>query len=104
MGWRHAFWHDLRGRSSRRRHNLFTGSQFNAFKEQYYFCALYNCSDGDGPEAGMIAFKGMLYGTAYGGGNYGGGVAFSLIRKPARRRCCMPLAAKEMDQDHKLFC
>jgi uncharacterized repeat protein (TIGR03803 family) len=45
----------------------------------YDFCSLPNCSDGTGPEAGLIADKhGMLYSTTSGGGTAGHGTVFKL--------------------------
>ena len=44
----------------------------------YSFCSLSNCSDGDGPLAGLIADReGAFYGTTSGGGN-GVGIVFKL--------------------------
>jgi uncharacterized repeat protein (TIGR03803 family) len=40
----------------------------------YSFCSQSGCKDGIYPShAGLIYVNGMLYGTAFGGGNYGGG-------------------------------
>jgi uncharacterized repeat protein (TIGR03803 family) len=45
----------------------------------YHFCSLNNCTDGDGPVAGLIFDKkGNLYGTTGGGGAYGAGTVFKL--------------------------
>ena len=52
----------------------------NVFRQRYYFCNLYNCSDGEEPNSGLIDSKGTLYGTAY-GGTYNSGVVFSFDRK-----------------------
>ena len=45
----------------------------------YNFCSLPNCSDGTGPEAGLIADKrGALYSTTSGGGSASHGTVFKL--------------------------
>ena len=47
----------------------------------YDFCSeymYYACSDGEGPQAGLINLGGRLYGTTTGGGSKGDGVVFSL--------------------------
>jgi uncharacterized repeat protein (TIGR03803 family) len=61
-----------------------TGSE----KVVYSFCSQPNCADGAGPEASLIAVKGMLYGTTGGGGTnmssnceIGCGTVFSLDPK-----------------------
>ena len=47
------------------------------------FCAQTNCTDGDGPTAGLIAdASGNLFGTAGGGGAYGYGTVFE-VKKTA---------------------
>jgi uncharacterized repeat protein (TIGR03803 family) len=53
-------------------------AQSGAFKKQYYFCNLFDCSDGAGPNSGLLAIQGTIYGTAGGGGAHNGGVVFSL--------------------------
>jgi uncharacterized repeat protein (TIGR03803 family) len=46
------------------------------------FCSLANCSDGEGPAAGLIFDKaGNLYGTTLASGAYGRGVVFKLTPK-----------------------
>ena len=47
----------------------------------YSFCSQPNCADGQYPFAGLIAVKGMLYGTTNFGGAYGYGTAFALDPK-----------------------
>jgi len=45
----------------------------------YDFCSLPNCSDGSGPQAGLIAEKkGALYSTTEGGGSERHGTVFKL--------------------------
>jgi uncharacterized repeat protein (TIGR03803 family) len=45
----------------------------------YNFCSLPNCSDGTGPQAGLIADKhGVLYSTTIGGGTAGHGTVFKV--------------------------
>ena len=45
----------------------------------YQFCSLPNCSDGSGPQAGLIADgKGALYSTTEGGGSERHGTVFKL--------------------------
>jgi uncharacterized repeat protein (TIGR03803 family) len=44
----------------------------------YAFCTQSNCVDGATPYAGLIAYKGMLYGTTVAGGAYKAGTVFSL--------------------------
>jgi uncharacterized repeat protein (TIGR03803 family) len=45
----------------------------------YHFCSLNNCSDGSGPEAGMVLdSSGNLYGTTVTGGKFNHGVLFKL--------------------------
>jgi uncharacterized repeat protein (TIGR03803 family) len=46
----------------------------------YSFCAQQNCADGDEPVANLVNVKGVLYGTATGGGSHNLGVVFSLTR------------------------
>jgi hypothetical protein len=49
-------------------------------KVLYCFCSANNCTDGDGPFAGMIFDKaGNVYGTTVGGGTNGTGTVFELI-------------------------
>jgi len=48
----------------------------------YSFCAQTNCTDGDGPQAGVVFDqRGNLYGTTVNGGAYGRGVVFKLTPK-----------------------
>jgi uncharacterized repeat protein (TIGR03803 family) len=48
------------------------------------FCSEGGCADGGGPVAGLIMDgKGNLYGTAVGGGRYGGGTVFKMSRRGA---------------------
>jgi uncharacterized repeat protein (TIGR03803 family) len=48
----------------------------------YSFCSLSNCTDGGGPQAGVIMDKeGNLYGTTANGGAYGLGTVFELTPK-----------------------
>lgn len=47
----------------------------------YAFCNRKNCTDGWGPEAGLVAAKGTLYGTTTEGGASGNGTAFALKTK-----------------------
>jgi uncharacterized repeat protein (TIGR03803 family) len=45
----------------------------------YSFCALTNCSDGDGPLAALVQGRdGNFYGTTVGGGGGGGGTVFKI--------------------------
>jgi uncharacterized repeat protein (TIGR03803 family) len=45
------------------------------------FCAKPNCTDGVGPLAGLIAdADGNLFGTTYGGGAYGWGTVFEIVK------------------------
>lgn len=55
------------------------GSADAKFHVLYTFCSKANCSDGSGPEAGLIADQaGNLYGTTVGGGANGFGTVFRL--------------------------
>lgn len=50
----------------------------------YKFCSALSCADGSQPDAGMIMDSdGNLYGTTWGGGAYGRGTVFELIRDTA---------------------
>lgn len=44
----------------------------------YAFCQQQNCTDGQGPNAGVINVSGILYGTTNAGGKYNYGTVFSL--------------------------
>src|ERR1039457_5234956 len=45
----------------------------------YSFCSQTNCTDGEGPGAGLVqAANGDLYGTTYGGGTNSGGTIFKI--------------------------
>jgi hypothetical protein len=45
------------------------------------FCSLANCADGAQPFAGVIAdANGNLFGTTEGGGAYGGGTVFEIVK------------------------
>lgn len=45
----------------------------------YSFCSLPNCADGSQPEASLVqTTDGNFYGTAYGGGAFGGGTVFKI--------------------------
>ena len=46
----------------------------------YAFCSQKKCKDGWGPETGLTAVHGRLYGTTNQGGAYGYGVAFALTK------------------------
>jgi len=52
-----------------------------AEKVLYSFCAQQNCTDGEGPNAGLIDSKGTLYGTTEAGGTYGYGTVFALAKQ-----------------------
>jgi uncharacterized repeat protein (TIGR03803 family) len=47
----------------------------------YAFCSQQKCTDGDGPNGGLIAVNGKLYGTTTIGGAYGYGTVFVLKQK-----------------------
>lgn len=49
----------------------------NKFKDQYYFCNLENCSDGEYPNPSLLDEKGILYGTTEDGGLEASGTVFS---------------------------
>ena len=47
----------------------------------YSFCSVTNCTDGNGPHAGLVqATDGNFYGTTYAGGTPGEGTVFSLSK------------------------
>jgi uncharacterized repeat protein (TIGR03803 family) len=66
----------------------------------YNFCSQLNCTDGNGPTAGLVAdTAGNLYGTAPSGGAYGQGVVFEIVgafpkqstsKRPAALRTILP--------------
>jgi uncharacterized repeat protein (TIGR03803 family) len=59
--------------------SIFRISPTGEFKLLYLFCSLPNCADGEYASAPPIqATNGNLYGTANGGGAYGGGVIYEL--------------------------
>ena len=47
------------------------GADATTYKEKivYSFCSQQNCTDGAGPDGGVIAVNGLLYGTTSGGGS-----------------------------------
>jgi uncharacterized repeat protein (TIGR03803 family) len=49
----------------------------DAFKQRYYYCNLYDCSDGEAPNPDLLYSKSTLYGTTYNGGKIGSGTVFS---------------------------
>ena len=53
-------------------------TQSGAYKETVLYSFGATDSDGEYPYASLIEIQGTLYGTASGGGMYGGGVAFSV--------------------------
>jgi uncharacterized repeat protein (TIGR03803 family) len=53
-------------------------TQSGAYKETVLYSFGPTKSDGEYPYASLIEIEGTLYGTASGGGRYGGGVAFSV--------------------------
>jgi uncharacterized repeat protein (TIGR03803 family) len=57
-----------------------------ALKTVYTFCSRTSCTDGSGPQAGLIIDKsGNLYGTTNGGGGHDGGAVFELTAAGVER-------------------
>jgi len=47
----------------------------------YSFCSLQDCADGEEPYGNLVAFKGQLYGTTFGGGSGQGGTIYKFDLK-----------------------
>ena len=62
----------------------------------YSFCGQPDCTDGAYPSAGLIAVKGVLYGTTQSGGSLGDGTAFAI--DPAARNRWMLLMGRALDE------
>lgn len=62
--------------------NLYAGTVFSLDPETgkegllYSFCSHGHCTDGEYPHAGLVKWKGRLYGTTYAGGAQDGGAVF----------------------------
>lgn len=61
----------------------------------YSFCSQQNCTDGEGPDAGLIVAKGVLYGTTGGGGPSSNGTVFALDPSTGAEKVLYPFCSQQ---------